>query len=256
MQRRAHVWLMAAVLAASLPGFVARAEGANPPGYDVAIDEALAAFDSGSFVAARASFLRAHKILPSARTLRALGMTEFELRRYDEAAAHLALALDSSVRPLTEQQRGEATVLLRKSEDQLATYTLRLAPEHAELRLDGNPVALDAHAALRLTAGEHLLEASAPAYLPWRRELSVRARVNTVLSVQLSPVEQDIPRPAEHEDALAPRKRRWLLWASVSLLVAAGAATGLALALHHDEPARASGGNSGLVWPLDPGRAP
>ncbi|MET0284502.1 MAG: tetratricopeptide repeat protein [Polyangiales bacterium] len=250
----ARVWLMAGVLfvgAYSL-GSRARAEGENPPGYDAAIDEALAAFDHGRFADARELFLRAHKISPNARTLRALGKTEYELKRYDEAASHLALALDSDVRPLTEQQRGETTVLLRKSEDFLATYTLRLDPPHAELRLDGTPVGLDARAALRLIAGEHVLEATAPEYEPWRRELSVRARVDTVLSVQLSPL-ASAPAvtlaPTERQDA-PPRKRRWILWTSLGVLVAAGAITGVVLALGRDEPARASGGNSGLVWPL------
>jgi tetratricopeptide (TPR) repeat protein len=199
---------------------LARAQSENPPGYDAAIDQALAAFDHGQFADARELFLRAHKILPNARTLRALGKTEYELKRYDEAASHLQLALDAEVRPLTTQQRAETEALLHKSEDFLATYTLRLEPAAAELKLDGAPVGLDANEQLRLIAGDHTLEASAPAYLPWQRELSVVARQDVVLSVQLSPLVQEAPLRVEqaphaaHEDA-PPRKRRWLLWTSL-----------------------------------------
>jgi hypothetical protein len=235
----------------------------NPPGYDAAIDEALAAFDRGQYAQAQELFLRAHKILPSARTLRALGKTEFELKRYADAAAHLSLALDSRVRPLTPQQRTETEILLRRSEDYLARYTLRLEPPAAELRLDGAPVMLDGQQALRLAAGEHVLEAEAPGYLPWRRELEVFGRVDAVISVALSPLAKELPAPVltevdarEREHVDAPRRsNKWLLWTSIGVLVVAGAVTGIVLALNKDEPARASGGNTGLVIELDRPRA-
>jgi tetratricopeptide (TPR) repeat protein len=233
---------------------VARAQAGDPSGYDTAIDQALAAFDRGDFATARELFLRAHKILPSARTLRALGKAEYELKRYDEAATHLALALDSDVRRLTDEQRSETSALLRKSEEFLATYTLQLTPPNADLRLDGATIALDADSSVRLIAGAHVLEASAPEYMRWRRELLVQARVDTVLSVQLTPLAKTPPMQAEHVDAprddAPPRKRRWLLWTSLGVLVAAGAITGVLIALKEPEPARASGGNSGLVWTL------
>jgi tetratricopeptide (TPR) repeat protein len=256
--------LLAGVCALPDAAHAAPPVAANPPGYDAAIDEALAAFDRGQFSESRELFLRAHKIFPSARTLRAMGKTEYELKRFDEAAAHLSLALESTVRPLTDQQRRETETLLLKSQDFLATYTLRLEPPSAELRLDGTPVGLDANNSLRLIVGEHVLEAEAPDYEPWQRELSVRPRENTLLAVTLTPLAK--PQPAgvaessQAEDAQQtrddqPRRRRWLIWTSVGVLVAAGVITGVVLALNRDDsPAAASGGNTGLVWPLDPSK--
>jgi PEGA domain len=256
---------------AILAGFCALPEAAhaappvaaNPPGYDAAIDEALAAFERGQFSESRELFLRAHKIFPSARTLRAMGKTEYELKRFDEAAAHLSLALESNVRPLTDEQRRETETLLMKSQDFLATYTLRLEPPSAELRLDGTPVGLDANNSLRLIIGEHVLDAQAPGYEPWQRELSVRPRENTQLAVTLTPLAKPPPAGVAAssiaQDAQPrhdhPRRRRWLIWTSVGVLVAAGVITGVVLALNRDDsPAAASGGNTGLVWPLDPSK--
>lgn len=101
-----------------------------------------------------------------------------------------------------------------------------------------------------MIVGQHVLEASAPEYSPWRRELNVRAREHALLSVRLTPIAKE-PAPVQVQRDDAPRTRRWLWWTSLGVLVAAGALTGVVLALNRDEPARASGGNSGVVWTLE-----
>ena len=53
---------------------------ADAPGFQRAINAAIADFEAGRFEQARTHFAEAHALSPSARTLRALGMVEFELR--------------------------------------------------------------------------------------------------------------------------------------------------------------------------------
>ena len=50
---------------------------------------AIVEFEAGRFAEARALFMRAHEIWPSARTFRVLGMTSFELRSYVRALQEL-----------------------------------------------------------------------------------------------------------------------------------------------------------------------
>src|SRR5688572_888187 len=56
------------------------------PDYKRAVEEALKEYGLGHFEEARSLFRRAHGIYPNARTLRGLGMVEFELRHYVRAA--------------------------------------------------------------------------------------------------------------------------------------------------------------------------
>lgn len=57
--------------------------------YEDAVRLALGEFDAGNFAEAREHFRKAHSLDPNARTLRALGLVEFELRNYGEAANFL-----------------------------------------------------------------------------------------------------------------------------------------------------------------------
>src|SRR5262245_12806154 len=54
----------------------------GPDSYEQLITRALTEFDARNFAEARALFLQAHALRPTARTLRGIGVTEFELRNY------------------------------------------------------------------------------------------------------------------------------------------------------------------------------
>src|SRR5690349_15250674 len=71
---------------------------AYPAEYERAIDSGIAEFQQGNYVEAREQFARAHALVPNARTLRSLGMVEFELRNYVDAVTYLEGALGSSVK--------------------------------------------------------------------------------------------------------------------------------------------------------------
>jgi hypothetical protein len=66
-------------------------------------------------VEARALFLRAHQLQLSARTLRGLGLVEFDLRQYAEATHFLSLALEDKWVPLTEQLKRETSAMIQQS---------------------------------------------------------------------------------------------------------------------------------------------
>jgi tetratricopeptide (TPR) repeat protein len=232
----------------------AAADAPSPPGYDAAIDLALAEFERGNFVDAREQFLRAHKIFPNARTLRALGKAEFELKSYADAVTHLQLALDSSVRPLTAQQRLETQVLLERAHRHLARYTFITAPPDAELTLDGIAPPLDAQHSLLLSEGPYRLEVRAEGYVPLRRELQVTGGINERLSLELTALATELPAPVlpvqeEHSEA-QPLRRKWWLWTGLAAVVVAGAATAVVLSMRKPEEARASGGSTGVVLDL------
>lgn len=66
---------------------------------------------TGDFQAARALFQRAHQLFPNARTLRALGMVEFDLGHYSAALESLTQALSAHARALTPDLRSEVVRL-------------------------------------------------------------------------------------------------------------------------------------------------
>jgi tetratricopeptide (TPR) repeat protein len=226
-------------------------ESPSPPGYDAAIDVALADFERGNFSEAREQFLRAHKIFPNARTLRALGKAEFELKSYADAVTHLQLALDSSVRPLTAQQRLETQVLLERAQRHLARYTFITAPADAQLTLDGIAPPLDAQHSLLLSEGAYQLEVRADGYVSLRRELQVTGGLDERLSLELTALATELPAPVlpvetQHSEA-QPLRRKWWLWTGLAAVVVAGAATAVVLSMRSSQEARADGGSTGVV---------
>lgn len=168
-------------LAASWPlGFV----GAQPahddgrPGdaaseYTTEIEAALEEYQRGHFEEARGLFQHAHKLAPSARTLRGLGMVEFELRHYVRASELLSAALVDMRKPLTDDQRAEVDKLLRRTRTFVARYTVSIEPASAEvtLELDGAQVELDPRRDLTVSIGEHTLTVRAPGYTTLERRL-------------------------------------------------------------------------------------
>lgn len=150
-----------------------RAAHAPSAAYERAISQALREFELEHYPEARSAFLRAHTLYPNARTYRALGMVEFELRNYPTSIEYLAQALASRERPLESQARAQAEELISQARSYVARYTLRVQPSHAALRLSGSPLTLDADKAIVLQVGDYVLEAEATGFVSERRELHV-----------------------------------------------------------------------------------
>jgi tetratricopeptide (TPR) repeat protein len=177
---RAHGLLVAAALWAVVS--FARAE---PPDYAALIRKAVVEFQAGAWEEARALFRAAHELEPSARTLRGLALTAFELHRYVDCIVEFEAALAHPARPLDESQRAEAEKLLARAREFVSPYSITTEPADAEVLVDGAaPVRRDG--ALLLDPGLHTLTVQAPEFRPREQQLRVAAGEKRTLHVALS----------------------------------------------------------------------
>lgn len=162
------------------------AQPSDNPEYDRLLKEALGEFKLGNWTEARALFERAHELKPSARTLRAIGLSAFEEKSYAEAVAYLTAALTDQRRPLTDDQRKEAEYALKRSLGYVAQYDLEISPEGAEVLVDSRkPIILDGK--LLLDPGKYQLEVTADGYQLTRESIVARPRESLKLRIELTP---------------------------------------------------------------------
>ena len=215
--------------------------------YQIAITDAVLDHDAGRFAEARAQFLRAHELSPSARTLRGLGMVEFELRNYPESVRHLEAALACPVRALQGELREEAQVLLRRARAYVGEVHVHVTPDTAAIDVDGATVARGPDATILLVVGKHELGLSAPEHRSESRTLSITGGDLRNLRVTLEKLAAGAEPPraapaAPSADAALPQApahserlvRKWWLWTLVGVAVAAAGA-GLTVALRSGE---------------------
>lgn len=181
-------------------------------------------YELRNYAEARARFLEAHQIFPNARSLRALGAVEYDLKNYAASIEYLQSALASDVRPLAGPLRTETEALLSLARGYVATYTFALEPAAAQLELDGERVSLRADATLLIEVGEHQLLVQAPGHLATRKTLQVTGGAVQTVHIKLLPAQQEQGERAE------PLHKKWWLWTLVGVAVA-GAAVGLGVGL-------------------------
>lgn len=187
------------------------AEGS--PEYKRTIDSALEEYKLGHFVEARSLFEHAHTLDPNARTLRGLGMVEFELRHYVRAADLLEASLASTKKPLTEDQRKAVSELLQRTRQFIASYSLDVAPDRQGLvlEIDGKPVELDSDKRLSLEAGEHTLRISAPDLVARELHIDVQGGEHQTLRIELEvkpPADSSAPPPVAENSKTQPERTR------------------------------------------------
>jgi hypothetical protein len=205
------------------------AQAAESPEYYSLIGQALAEHEAQHYAEARALFLRAHAVYSNARTLRGIGMMEFELRNYAESIKMLEAALASQVNPLEGALREATRELLARARSFVVPVMLTIEPVVTQLRvqIDGMPVAWTAGRTLELAVGEHTIEISAPGYPAVSRALSAKGGALERISVQLRPVAGARPAPASATQAMPGREvssiwsSPWL-WLGVSTALAGG----------------------------------
>jgi tetratricopeptide (TPR) repeat protein len=205
------------------------ANGAESPEYKHAVDAALEEYRLQHFDEARSLFERAHAIDPNARTLRGLGMVEFERRHYVRAAELLEAALKSDRKPLTAEQRKTVEELLSRTRQFISRYAVEVEPKldaPLSVELDGKPVALGADSRLSLEAGEHTLRISAPDAVPQELHIDVKGGEEQTLRIELQVKTASAPAPkaVPVQGPPAARKRDVLGIA----LTGSGAAVGVA----------------------------
>jgi tetratricopeptide (TPR) repeat protein len=185
-------------------------DAAESAEYKQAVDAALEEYRLQHFEEARSLFERAHAIDPNARTLRGLGMVEFERRHYVGAAELLEAALASKKKPLTEEQRKAVEELLGRTRQFISNYAVEVQPasEALQVELDGKPVELGAEHKLALEAGEHTVRISAPNAVPRELRLDVKGGEEQTLHIQLEvKTTADAPPPAQPPMQKEPAQR-------------------------------------------------
>lgn len=211
------------------------------------MDQALSELRAGHFHEARGMFAHAHELLPSARTLRGLGLAEFELRSYVESIDHLKQALESNVRPLTDEQRKETEALLERASRYVTRLALSILPTTASIALDGAPLTGN-KGSLLLAAGDHILDVTADDYLAQRRTVHALGGDSQQLTIELTKVAAPVSAamaPAPREDRSRPLLKNPWLWAGVGVLVGGAVLTASLLATRDSGPAAPYGGNRG-----------
>lgn len=201
----------------SKKGGTAGAQPAESP-YRALVKTAISEMELGNYPEAHSLFLRAHAMAPSARTLRGLGLTLFEMRRYVEAERQLAAALSSKERPLEGQVRASTQSLHDRARQYIGTLWLSPTPSTATVLVDQAPVG-DTRP-LRLNAGEHMLELRAPGFATERRRLSIAGGQAQRLSIALTPLR--VSDAAYTAETRAPHREGGSLWSSPWLWAGAG----------------------------------
>jgi hypothetical protein len=164
-------------------------QGANSDEYAAAIRKALNEFQLQHWLEAKAYFIKAHQLRPSARTCRGLGMVSYELRSYVEAVAYFRTALESTENPLTPEMRAEVTAAMAEAETFIARTRLALEPEGvtAVVTVNGQPPVFD-RGQLLLAAGHNKLSVQADGFEPLSQNVLARAGERAELRLRLHPI--------------------------------------------------------------------
>ncbi len=210
------------------------------------IKAALAEFESDNYAEARVMFEQAHSIRPSARTLRGMGLTSFELKEYVRAEQELSAALVDLRQPLSEPQRKEILSLLLRLERYIGKLEVKTKPADVTVTLDGRAV----RGEVKIELGQHELVAQAPGHRTLRRMVTIEGGKRQVLNLELVPDEVAAAPPAglavepsfdaappaltqasasRDADADGSVFEEWWFWTAVGVVAVGGAVTVVAL---------------------------
>jgi hypothetical protein len=187
---RRQAALVAVVICASAAGTARAADDEGTP-VSVLIGDAVSEYEAGHYQEARALFRQAHEKLPTARTLRGIGMASFELRDYVEAVRALTASLRDQRRPLTAEQKRHAEALLARAHTFVGRYTMKVQPAGSSLFVDGHPAELEPDNVLLLPFGRHQLSlrcgTCAPTELDKEVDVAGGERRDLELTLQVAP---------------------------------------------------------------------
>jgi tetratricopeptide (TPR) repeat protein len=212
------------------------AQAAESSEYRTLVEQALIEYADKNYEEASSLFARAHQLEPNARTLRGLGMAAFELRRYPESIVDLEAALASNERALDSTLRSETAALLQRARGFVATVTVDLVPQSAELLVDGNRA--EPFAPLSLSLGEHVFELRQSGRVRERRVVRLRGgEVSHLrLAVGVGGADTSAARADKPEhDRKRPLYKNGWLWAGVGAVVAGSVTASVLVATRSDD---------------------
>jgi tetratricopeptide (TPR) repeat protein len=214
--------------------------------YRERVDDALREFSVQNYEEARSLFLQAHALVPGARTLRALGLCEYELRNYSESIKYLEEALASHVKPLSGELRSETERVLARARTFVGRLALTVDPASARRVLDG--AELEGREPLWLSMGEHTLELSASGYLSEKHKLNIKGGEDKKLNIALARADGMAGVQTKKDGPVS--ERRWYkspwLWASLGVVVVGAGVTAAVLLTRDQGPSR-DGGSTGRI---------
>lgn len=226
--------------------------------YGSLVERGISEFNMGNWAEARAWFLKAHKIRPNARTLRGLGMTEFELRHYVKSARLLESSLVDQRNPLNDDQQKQVRELLERARSYIGSFRIELVPQNAKLVVDGISIQLEADDLLRLDTGDHKIKVSANGYRDKTRSLDVRGGEKKSISFVLEPIGL-VSKPYTATESQRPKKSfgevdeddgslwgEWWFWTLVAV-AAGGVAAAVVITTSGERVQGALPGDDGLV---------
>ncbi|MGF1508085.1 MAG: tetratricopeptide repeat protein [Myxococcota bacterium] len=222
MLKRIDRVLLAGLFVLVLPSASALAQGQPSETYRELVREALAEFEAKQYQEALNLFRQAYDVRPSARVLRGMGKSLFELGRYTEALDALRASLTVDLDPLSPRLREDVQELIARTERYVGTLVLSVEPADAKLKLRGRPVA---PGPIQLDIGTYEIEAMAEGYLPVRRRVEVVGQASTELNLVLDSDGSSGPRTAAQPQLTStpPKKRSRAMLYTGAGLAAAGA---------------------------------
>ncbi len=153
--------------------------------------QGVALYKDQNFDGALAEFQGAYAISGEPVVLYDLGLTQKALFRYGEAIETLEKYLSDSAahgQPITKARRAEVEQIVAEMKSLLADVTLVVKPPEAAVLVDGRAVTLGIEGIVKLAAGSHVVEASAPDHVADRRTLTVVAGTPQTVTLTLAPV--------------------------------------------------------------------
>lgn len=166
------------------------------------ITKGITEYNLGHWTEAKAFFLRAHALQPSARTLRTLGLVSYELRSYVDASRYLEQAIASQERPLTPEMRADAMTVLEQARSFVGQVRVTVEPPDATLRMQGQPLTLGPDRMLLLDPGQYEFSAELAGFAPATRMFEVKGAEQSQLHLRLQPV-REVASPAAISSASA-----------------------------------------------------
>lgn len=177
--------------------------------YQTTVRQAIQELSAGNPADARELFRKAHALQPSARTLRGIALTSFEIQDFAETRRAASASLESEVNPLTPAMQAEMNELIDRTASELAYIEFEVEQAGVMLFVDGKELE-QTTSPHYVNPGEYRVEAELPGYQPYQATLQLGAGDTEQLRIALEPV---VP------EAVAQEKRglNGAHWASIAV---------------------------------------
>jgi tetratricopeptide (TPR) repeat protein len=209
-------------------------------------------FGAEDYEAALEAFQESHRLNPVDSALYNIAMCQRALFRYVESRETFRQYLVAGGETIDEARRHEVQRSILELEELLGELRLTVVPQGAQLYLDEVALAPERWNSMLVRTGRHTLRAEAEGYQPWVRQLDISMGTVTEVTVSLMPdavAEAGQGGAVETTSGAKRILRSWWLWTALGLVVAGGAATGIALAVTHDGGKTLGGGDWSIQAP-------